>query len=344
MSLNHFLVRDIQEIEITSNLKNECKSCFSKCTTKGNLVECPLYFEKRRNGIIINNSGTTFLCCVKTKTTTLFREKLEALSYAFHDLKLPLEKITSEVKVKEQKRVNRLVHNLTSINAKNIQEIYDLVPQQTLTSDINTQVEKIIEIVKKNPGETAMMFLRIAKHNIHMKSEFSIYRKLERENSALEKRDHPIHKVLMNVLHSFFVDFSDKNVYVKVGECRSLVSCDYESIQVALYHLIENATKYVKHNSTVLINFNESPDSIDISFEMQSLFIHKDEYEKIYEEGYSGQESKKTFKDGDGIGMWRIKQMLELNNAKIITIPGEEIEKVKGFKFSTNKFIIQFNK
>jgi len=344
MSINHFLVQDLQETEISSNLKSECKNCFSECSTKGSMVECPIYFEKRRNGIIVNNNGTTFLCCSKTKTTKLFRGKLEALSYAFPDLKLPLNLITSGVKVKEQKRVNRLVHNLTSINAKNIQEIYDLVPQQTLTADVNTQLEKIIEIVTRNPEDTAMMFLRIAKHNIHMKSEFSIYRKLDRENPTLEKRNHPIHKVLMNVLHSFFVDFSDKNVYVKVGECRSQVSCDYESVQVALYHLIENASKYVRPNSTVYINFTETPNSINVSFEMQSLFIHKDEYDKIYEEGYSGQESKKTFKDGDGIGMWRIKQMLELNNAEIITIPGDNIEKEKGFKFSTNKFIIQFNK
>src|SRR5699024_776888 len=136
------------------------------------------------------------------------------------DLKIPIESINTNIKIKEQRRVNRLVHNLTTINGKTIQEIYDLVPQEVLTSNFNLQIPKITDIIKSNHKDAALMFLRLAKHNIHMKSEFSIYKKLDRANPSLEKRNHPIHKVLMNVLHSFFVDFSDKEVYVDVGECR----------------------------------------------------------------------------------------------------------------------------
>src|SRR5699024_6844920 len=97
---------------------------------QGKVVDCPLYYTKRRNGKIHNNNGVTFLCCANTKTTKLFKEKLGALAYAYYDLKIPIESINTNIKIKEQRRVNRLVHNLTTINGKTIQEIYDLVPQE----------------------------------------------------------------------------------------------------------------------------------------------------------------------------------------------------------------------
>lgn len=344
MLKNHFSVINNEKEVIASNLTEKCQTCYSKTKHQGNVIECPLYDTKRRIGKIYNKNGITFLCCAKTKTTKLFKDKLNALAYAYYDLIVPIESIKTNLKVNEQKRVNRLVHNLTTINGKTIQEVYDLVPQELLTSDFNSQIPKITEIIKANPKDTALMFLRLAKHNIHMKSEFSIYKKLDRANPTIEKRSHPIHKVLMNILHSFFVDFSDKDVYINVGECRSSIHCDYETLQVALYHLIENASKYVKPNSTMNIIFNEKDDRINVHFKMTSLYIEEKEYSKLFEEGFSGIEAKKTYKDGEGIGMWRIKQMLELNNFTIEVNPGKQIENLNGFRFSDNEFIIGLKK
>ena len=62
------------------------------------------------------------------------------------------------------------------------------------------------------------MFLRIAKHNIHMKTEFSIYKKLDRLDATFEFSLNPIRKVILNVLHTFFADFTNKNIYVYVSE------------------------------------------------------------------------------------------------------------------------------
>ncbi len=343
--MKHFSIVNSDNAVISSNLLPECESCFQKCTSVGKLVEfCPEYNNKRRFGKITTNQSTTFLCCDQTKTTKLFREKLEGLSYAYSDLKLPKEAIINSVKISSQKRINRLVHNLTSINAHNIQEIYAFVPQSVLTSDINKQLEKIKNEIISNPKDAALMFLRIAKHNIHMKSEFSIYKKLERAEPTLDKRKHPIHKVLMNILHTFFIDFSDKDVYVEVGECKSVVLCDYEVVQVAFYHIIENSAKYVQHNSRVRIDFKETESFVEISIKMRSLHIQEDEISKIFEEGYSGVEAKRSQKNGEGIGLWRVRQMLELNDSTIEVNAGKNFEKIMGFRFSDNEILIKLRK
>lgn len=343
--MKHFhILNSINEV-ISTNLLDECQVCFKECKSPGKVVEhCTKYNDKRRFGKISIKKGITFLCCDETKTTKLFRDKLEGLSYASQDLVLPKKEILTSIKTKTQKRVNRLVHNLTSINAHNIQEIYDLLPQSILTADFNRQIEKIEKEIKEHPRDAAMMFLRIAKHNIHMKSEFSIYKKLERAEPSLDERKHSIHKVLMNVLHTFFVDFSDKDVFVNVGDCRGIILCDYEVVQVAFYHIIENCAKYVKYKSQIDITFKEVSQFIEISMKMTSLHIQEDEIDKIFTEGYSGKEAKKSQKDGEGIGLWRVKQMLELNDSIIEIIPGKIIEVIMGFRFSENEILLKLRK
>jgi hypothetical protein len=344
--MNHFKISDKEENVISQNLESDCLNCYSNCDSSGKLfTDCPIYNQNRRQGKIKNNKGTTFLCCGTTKTTKLFKEKLEALSYAYYDLIIPREQIISEIKKSEQKKVNRLVHNLTSINAHNIQEIYDLIPQDILASNWRTQVEFIEKELVSKSNKASMMFLRIAKHNIHMKSEFSIYRKLDRDDNAdLEFKQYPIRIVLLNVLHTFFGDFTSKNIYVKVSDYYGKVYIDYETIQVALYHLIENSSKYTKTDSNIFIDFIEENQTAIMSIEMTSLYIPVNERDKIFLEGVSGVTAKKLGKSGDGIGMWRIKQMVELNKGEIEIICGDEIENFRGIDFAKNIFKIKLKK
>lgn len=344
--MKHFQVLDLDKNPIAENLATECISCYISCESNGKLIPvCPKYKDSRRQGKLSNSKCTAFLCCDKTKTTKLFKNKLEGLALSFPDLIIPKKEIEDSIKKVEQQKVNRLVHNLTSINAYNIQEIYDLLPQSVLASNWKDQLNFIEKEVIKNPKEAAMMFLRIAKNNIHMKSEFSIYRKLDREDKTpLEFQSFSLRNILLNVLHTFFADFSEKHIYVEVGEFYNKVTVDYETVQVALYHLIENALKYSKPNSKVYIDFQDNTSEISIKFKMTSTYVKQSERDLIFNEGFSGEIAKKMGKSGDGIGMWRIKQMMELNSGNIEVIFGDEIEKIMGINFSTNIFILKFNK
>ncbi len=340
--MTHFYLESSEKLIISQNLAKECKKCLKKDISIGKMVSyCDKYNDKRRAGKIKNKNGTFFLCCSKTKTTKLFRQKLEALAYAYPDIALSRDIIKNEIKCIEQQKVNRLVHNLSSINGYNIQEIYNFVPQNAISSSWDEQLNIIKKEIENNPEDAATLFLRIAKNNLHMKSEFSIYRKLARnETVKLETKTHDIRKVLLNVLHTFFSDFSDKHIYINVAEYNGKVNIDYETVQVAFYHLIENSLKYSKLNSQIYITFSESNTTITMNIKMTSLYIHPDEKEKIFTEGFSGKNAKKNKKDGEGIGLWRIKQMIELNHGKILVDNGE----LNNDFFAENKFSIILNK
>lgn len=189
------------------------------------------------------------------------------------------------------------------------------------------------------------MFLRIAKHNTHMRSEFSIYRKIERDDSTeLDKKSHNLRNVLLNTLHTFFSDFSKNNIYVEVKEFHFFVKFDYETIQVAFYHLIENASKYAMPNSNIIIDAKETAEWIQLKFEMFSAHVSPEERSEILKEGVSGEMARKMRKQGDGIGMWRINQMLSINDGEFIANFGSVRKKRNGIVFSDNEFILNFSK
>ena len=338
----HIRVTNNKEKVLVDNLTSNCKKCLKNCDFEGRLVsDCPEYGGKRRQGYRETNKCDVFLCCHKTKTTKLFKQKIEALTYSFPDLNIP----ENEIRISEQTKVNRLVHNLTSINAHNIQEIYDLVPQNILAQNWKKQIEFIRNEVEKNPEKTALMFLRIAKHNTHMKSEFSIYKKIEKDDrTKLEIREHKLRNVLLNTLHTFFNDFTRRNVYIDVADFDFKIYFDYETIQVALYHLIENTAKYTCPKTKVNVSTSENKDDIDLIFEMTSAYVPEKEIKEIMKEGVSGIVARKMGKNGDGIGMWRIKQMMLINNGDFVTKFGEKSLSRTGFNFALNTFTLKFNK
>jgi hypothetical protein len=339
--VKHFKITDKTGQIISENLTQNCKVCLDNCSWDGKQLDCPEYGNKRRQGIRQTNSSVCFLCCDETKTTRLFKSKIEALSYSFPELIIPINEIRSE----EQKKVNRLVHNLESINGHNIQEIYDLVPQDVLAKNWRTQIDFIKEEISKDPDKAALMFLRMAKHNTHMKSEFSIYRKIERNDSIdLVLKEHNLKNVLLNTLHTFFGDFNKRDVYVHVEEFFHKVKFDYSTMQVAFYHLIENSSKYTLPKSKVTIDAFEDDNWINLRFSMISTHVKPEERETVLKEGNSGINAKKMGAAGDGIGLWRINQMIVLNGGVFEPHFGDILESKMGFDFSENIFIIKLKK
>lgn len=333
------------ETLIASNLITKCEECFTSCSENHISIKCPIDKESRRQGKIVSGGKTVFLCSNETKNGKLFRQKLDGILYTFSDISIVKEEIENSIRKIEQQKINRLVHNLASLNGYNIQNLYDLVPQEILSNNWREQLKYIKNEINKDVDKTANLYLRLIKNSLHMKSEFSIYRKLERERLVqLDLNYHPIRKVILNILHTFFSDLNDKDITVKVSDFTGRVLIDYETVQVALYHLLENATKYSIPHSQIHIDFEDSSTSTCCKFSMNSLYVNFEERSKIFLEGYSGELARKLLKNGDGIGLWRIKQIMELNNGLIDSIFGEEQIDSNGFKFAHNTFKLIFRK
>lgn len=137
----------------------------------------------------------------------------------------------------------------------------------------------------------------------------------------------------------FFNDFNEKDVYIDIEEYYEKVYVDFESVQVAIYHIIENAAKYIAPKTNANITFKIEKHTQYIIFAMTSLYINQDEEFEIFNEGYSGIVAKQLKKAGKGIGMYRAKRLIELNNGTLTVEAGEAI-KINGIDYANNKFII----
>jgi signal transduction histidine kinase len=187
----------------------------------------------------------------------------------------------------------------------------------------------------------AKALLKLMKNNIAMKTEFSVFNKLHKSNPQLNLKNHNVHRVLMNIFYSFFPDFTDKKIYVNVERCSHKAYFDYESIYVAFFHIIENTTKYIKHNTQLNIIIKDETTETHIIFDMISLKIDNSEINKIFDEGYSGIFAKKHEKQGSGIGLSRIKKIIELNNGQFLIQTSDDYSPDD---YANNKFIIKLKK
>lgn len=332
---------------IVSNLEKPCQTCLQKCNTPGAITnECGLYHTLRRNGILSGPRGKTFYCDSDTKTTKLFRDKIDCFHHALPQLQEFRSTCTKQAALQEHQKYKRILHNLKSLNAHTIQELYYLVPQEYISSNIKEQIDAIKDAIADDLDQSARTFIRIAKHHSHMKAEFTIQDKLAGNEPILQISPHVIRKVLMNVLHTFFIDFEEQDVQVTVNTNYTSVNVDYESIHVAFYHLILNASKYIRPSSTFKIFFSENDRILTVEFLMESMYIRPDEVSMIFEEGYSGVNPKKAKLSGEGIGMGRIKSLIALNKADFSVIPGRKPNYTdrSGIEYSSNVFRIDFKK
>lgn len=265
---------------------------------------------------IINENGTLYVYTSNKKfilSSSFFKRHVQIIIDTINHFEFFQSQIEKEV----FRHINILIHNLTTINAHNIQEIFNFLPQNELAEKNKFITKFIKERLIEDPNKAAIVFLKLMKNNIATKIEFSVFSKLFEDKPILNQKSYELSSMILNVMYNFFSDFLDKNITINFEEKQCDAYFDYESIQVALFHLLDNTAKYIKEESTLNIKFEILINQVDIIFEMISLKVDNDEVSKIFIEGFSGKYAKDNGKSGKGIGMARVKQILELNNGSI---------------------------
>lgn len=123
---------------IYSTLSPECYTCFEACSTENSLIPHCSKPGKHRCGVITNLQGKAFLCVSDEnhiKSSRLFKEKL----FFYSEMLSEFSSIKNEIAKKEIEKTNRLFHNLTSLNAHSIQELYALASQKELAQSFRDQ-------------------------------------------------------------------------------------------------------------------------------------------------------------------------------------------------------------
>ena len=335
------LIKDDNNNTIVDNTDDTCKACIRDCQKPNCKVLCPISnTEERRMGKVNHKDKVLFLCSSRnmTKTSKLFDEKMAMLIYSIPSI-INVQNIAMH---NERQKYELIVHNLKTLNAQSIQTQYRFISQQLLSDNYENIYECILDEVQHNPKEAARTILQLAKNNAHMKTEFTTHEKLSMETPILSFQEHDIRSVILNVYHSFEIDFRDNNSRFRISDNGAKVRIDYDTTRVALYHMFSNAIKYMQNGTPLQVNIETDNENTVVKFNMRSLFINKDEIDKIFEDGYSGINTRNQNKNGKGLGMGLIKKALTLNNAYLDILRGTNIIKYKKENYSDNVFKIVF--
>jgi light-regulated signal transduction histidine kinase (bacteriophytochrome) len=332
---------------IYSSIEPQCMTCVFECSVQSEIVSRCGTAGKHRRGSFATTDGQVFFCSKDRKyveSSKLFKAQIKIYS----EMIGYLVKAKNSIARQEVEKSNRLFHNLTSLNAHTIQELYAFVPQQDLSGSFSEQKRVVEQKLSTNLNEAAEMFLRILKNEMSLKYEISVYKKLYDPNPAIAFASHPIHKVVLNTVNLFSQTLAEKSVELIIYPTDARLSFDYESMQVILYHIMENSAKYSEPSSTIYISFEESDVAFLVAFDMTSLYIHPDEIENIFKDGYSGRQTRFSRNAGNGLGMGISKKLLELNGAQLVIIPGEPVKPgsrlaPEGLLFAKNRIAIKFD-
>lgn len=328
---------------IYSNLENEQGHLESlkKCSVQNEIFI--IKNKKFRHGVLKNNDGVVYII-------TNDKEIIERPRFFKESLKVYLQlipfikKIEKSIRDKTDTHTRRLLHNLSSLNGHNIQEMFSLITEEELREIKNNRKSFIKQRINQRIDDAAEVFSHVIKNNASIKMEFSVSEKLRERNPKIKKQRHEVRKALMNIIHIFFPDFTDLNIRVNVEDSNTEIYLDFESFQVAIYHLMDNAIKYAMKDSDININFSKDDKNFNIEISMISLQIKHDEIYKITQEYFCGENAKKIRKNGQGIGLFLVKKVLHLNEALFEIHSNVDKTQITrgGIDYEKNLFIIKF--
>ena len=115
----------------------------NKCHGYAN-IKCQSDNKNKRIAYHKNDTGELFVCSQSAKTTKLFKDEVNSIVYCFKSLILLSSEVRQYTMAETSNRVNRVIHNLKSINAHAMQELYALVPQEQLIKNVREN-SKIVE-------------------------------------------------------------------------------------------------------------------------------------------------------------------------------------------------------
>lgn len=335
-----YLIKNNEGEILAFNLSESFISKVSMPKNRVEITKCPISKKDIRHGLFEYPIASIYLVSYnKDITNKIFKRYFETCLFFIEHL----GESEKEFKQKESQNFRRLRHNLITHNTNILQELENTFYTAGTLKGAHNQIKFVKEALSKQPDQVALSILKIIKSANLMRTDFDVYDMLSSENPYIEFDKHQIHKVLISVLRPFWVDLLEKGIIINIQDCNEFVNIDYKSISVVFTHLFDNLVKYISPNSHLNISFANESFSVIVMLEMTSMKIFKAEKEKIFEENFSGENARKSDKAGDGIGMYMVKRLVELNKGSVrieVNVNNAKATETNGIPYERNRISI----
>lgn len=175
---------------------------------------------------------------------------------------------------------------------------------KTLSKDKKQQLHQAVFQV-----ETALAFLDDTTRILNMESTA---KDIAKDNIEIE--------ILVKEIVTEFEQLAkEKNLHVikHIGGIIPPVISDRMYLKIAIGNIIDNAIKYSKPNSRIVINITEEKKSVNVSIQDFGIGITRADGQRIYEKFFRGEIAKGLSPKGTGLGLYLVHTILNKINAQI---------------------------
>jgi two-component system, OmpR family, sensor histidine kinase KdpD len=102
---------------------------------------------------------------------------------------------------------------------------------------------------------------------------------------------------------------------VRAGSRHRLVWADKQLLQMAVFHLLDNAAKYSRPGSSIVVDVQEEPAEMLISVRNDGSFIPPEERDKVFQRFYRSPGSEHRAA-GTGIGLSVVRRITEAHHGR----------------------------
>lgn len=216
-----------------------------------------------------------------TREKTIERMKTEFVSISAHQLRTPLSEINWTLEVLLKERLGKLTDEQKEIIKK--------------TSDSNKRmlalVDDLLDVVKIEEGR------RLYELKLCDIKEI-IYSAIESYQEIIKKK---------KIKFEFNVP-SKKLPEIKI---------DVKKIALSVQNLLDNAIRYTMPGGMITVTLNAIEKEIEFSIQDTGIGIPQDQQQHIFEKFFRGRNALKVKTEGNGLGLFIVKNIIETHEGKI---------------------------
>ena len=230
-------------------------------------------------------------------------------------IELKKEKEISEFKIqKEHELTEKKLAFFTNIS-------HDLKTPLTL---IDAPVNDILksENLSQEQVNKLMIINRNSKRLYKLITDLLDFRKITQKQYVLEVKKTVISDIITDMYEAFKEECKNKSIDLKCTADRNLVGfIDAKKIEKILWNLLSNALKFTNKGGTISISLEEliidGSKYVKLVVSDDGIGISEKDISKIFERFYKAQDSKLANREGTGIGLSIVKELVEMHHGRI---------------------------
>ncbi len=156
------------------------------------------------------------------------------------------------------------------------------------------------------------------------------FQRIESQELKLNKKNHDVNLMIEDVLHRLQALAQDRGIEVSTElEPMFPVEFDEQLIRQVLNNLVDNAIKYNRPGTRVVVRSVDQGDHVDVLVEDNGVGIERDQMKRLFKKFSRAEKGTSERVKGTGLGLYLAKYFIELHGGEISV----ESEPGKGTRF-----------